>query len=342
VNRSVEATRQAIAEYIFAADRRNIVFTYSCTDSLNMAILGLLRSGDHVVTSVVEHNSVLRPLKYLEETRSIIVSHTRCDQTGKFDPSEVIAAINSNTKLVALTHASNVTGAIQELASIGKHCQQYQIPFLVDAAQSIGHVSIDVRELGCDLLAAAGHKGLLGPLGTGFLFVSDRVLEQLTPLRFGGTGTSQVTDLLPTNVPEKFEAGNLNMPGILGLGAGLKYLRSDEGIERKERLNGQTEKILKSLESISSISLYGPRDLAERLPVFAFRYGEHDCHDISAILDARWSIETRAGLQCAPRLHQILGTDKWGGLVRVSSGLFTTDAQVDQLLEAIEAIAESL
>lgn len=337
-NRLVEATRDSIARLIGAENRNTIVFTFSCTDSLSTAILGLLQPGDHVVTSVAEHNSVLRPLTHLQRTQSVRVSHVDCDATGRLDPAEILATIGSETKLVVLTHASNVTGTIQDLAPVGKYCQQNGIPFLIDAAQSVGHLSIDLRDLGCDLLAAAGHKGLLGPLGTGFLYVSDRVAEKLRPLRFGGTGSSQVTDQLPIAIPEKMEAGNLNLPGIIGLAAGIAFLNSEEGIELADQSRRQSQEIWQTLDSFSGVTLYGAHDAIHRLPVFALQFKDLDCHEVASILDTQWSIQVRAGLHCAPRLHQRLGTAQTGGLVRISPGLFTTDGQISQLLEAIQSV----
>lgn len=339
VKRQIEETRDDIARLIQAPGRRNIAFTFSCTDALSTAILGLVQPNDHVVTSVVEHNSILRPLKQLELTKSVKVTQIRCDNQGKIRPDDVIAAIRPETRLVALTHASNVTGAVQELSMIGKACKRIGVPFLVDAAQTIGHYPIDVNELGCDLLAAAGHKGLLGPLGTGFLFYSDEMGERLTPLRFGGTGNTGLTLELPKQYPEKFEAGNQNMPGLLGLSAGLKFIASDQGREISALSRLKAEKLFHRLSQISGIVLYGPEQFASRLPVFSIRIEGWDSDDCATILDANWSIQTRAGLHCAPLLHQTLGTESFGGLIRISPGHFNTDAEFEVLIDALAALA---
>lgn len=338
VSRLVDQTRDLIATHIQAPHRRNIAFTYSCTDSLCTAIFGLLQSGDHVVTSVIEHNSVLRPLLRLEQEQNVSVTRVGCNLAGQMDPVAVLAAIQPRTRLVVLSQSSNVTGAIQELSSIGRHCRQLGIPFLIDAAQSIGHLPIDVGALSCDLLAAAGHKGLLGPLGTGFLYYSDRLGETLRPLRVGGTGSMNTRDEQPNVWPEKFEAGNLNLPGIAGLQAGLNYLNSPEGHERSAQDTERNQQLLTGLQQIAGLSLQGPRLIDQRLGVFSISLSNINCHDAAAILDTNWSIQTRAGFHCAPWLHRSIGTESAGGTLRISPGLFTTAAEVDTTLAALQQL----
>lgn len=336
VGRMVEEARDGIAKLIHAPAKRNIAFTFSCTDALNTAMLGLLQPADHVVTSIVEHNSVVRPLKHLRDHRSILVTYVSCDQQGIIDPTEVLDAITPQTRLVVLSHASNVTGAVQNLGLIGQTCRQKGIAFLVDAAQTIGYIPVDVRKLNCDVLAAAGHKGLLGPLGTGFLFYSDEMAERITPLRFGGTGTSQLTDRLPVAVPEKFEAGNLNMPGLAGLTAGLKFMGGSQWQDLKTTSQLRAGRLLERLTQLPDIRLHGPQTMEQRLPVFSISFLNLESHEAATILESQWCLQTRAGFQCAPLLHQRLGTEKWGGLVRISPGLFNTDVEIDVLLQALQ------
>jgi cysteine desulfurase / selenocysteine lyase len=338
VRRLVEEVREDIAELIQAPSRQNIAFTFSCTDAISTAIAGLLQPGDHVVTSVVEHNSILRPLKHLELSHSVSVTLVGCDEQGRIIPDEVIAALRPETKLVALSHASNVTGATQTLSAVGKACQLAGVPFLVDAAQTIGTFPVDVRKLGCNLLAASGHKGLLGPLGTGFLYYSREMGERITPLRFGGTGHSGPELELPRQFPEKFEAGSLNLPGLLGLSAGLKFIGSKQGKELGAMSRRLGESLFRNLDQLSGVKLFGPRHFEQRLSVFALQIANFESHDAAAILDTRWSIQSRAGLHCAPLLHQALKTESSAGLVRISPGLFNTEAEFEILIDALAAM----
>ena len=219
--RIVGSCRQKIAQLLGASDPSRIIFTLNGTDSLNLALHGLLRPGDHVVTTVCEHNSVLRPLRFLAEQRQVSATYVGCDGQGFVSPDDIRRAITPHTRLIALVHVSNVTGAIQPVEEVGRIAAEHGQTYLIDAAQSLGYVPIDVRRLGCHLLAAPGHKGLLGPLGTGVLYVAPGVEQQLLPLRQGGTGTRSDEDIQPTSLPDRYEAGNLNVPGIAGLAAGV-------------------------------------------------------------------------------------------------------------------------
>lgn len=341
VSQKIERARDAIAKLIHAPHARNIAFTYSCTDSLNLALCGILKPNDHVVTSTAEHNSVLRPLQHLETSAGVTMTRVPCDITGTILPSGIISAITAETRMVVLSQVSNVTGAIQPLDEIGRECRRRGVLFLVDAAQSIGHLPIDIRQLNCDLLAAAGHKGLLGPLGTGFLFYSDSVAQQLQPLRFGGTGSSRSDDRQPTTWPEKFESGNLNVPGIIGLGAGIDYLQSCHGGDSWEHSKLLTEKFLFGLRQLQGVQLHGPVDLAQRLSVFSISIEGFACHDAAMILDQQFSIQARAGLHCAPLLHRTIGTEAVGGTLRLSPGFFNSLNDVERTLAALAELAKA-
>ncbi len=336
VMRLVEQTRQQIADLINAPRRQNIAFTYSGTDALCTAIFGILQDDDHVVTCTAEHNSVLRPLRHLEHQNRVSVTRVPCDSTGRFTAQDVIAAIRPETKLVALTHVSNVTGAIQPIQAVGRHCQQHRIAFLIDAAQSLGHLPIDVQRLGCQLLAAPGHKGLFGPLGTGVLYVADEIAERMTPFRFGGTGSMGADDEQPSQVPEKFEAGNLNVPGIAGIHAGIEFLRSSEGQDRIELSQENERYFLAGVSNLQGVSLQGPVNADERIGIFSLTMDGYDCLDAAATLDANWSIQGRAGFHCAPLLHRALGSADSGGTLRLSLGLFNTRQQIDRTLDALQ------
>lgn len=338
IERLVGSCRQKIARLIGAADARQIVFTLNGTDALNMALHGLLSPGDHVVTSVCEHNSVLRPLRFLAEQRQIAATYVGCNSPGIFDPDEVRRAITPQTRLVAIVHASNVTGAIQPVAAIGQIAKERGIPVLVDAAQSLGYLPVDVSALGCDLLAAPGHKGLLGPLGTGLLYLSAEIAERLVPLRQGGTGTRSDQDVQPLTLPDRYESGNLNVPGIVGLEAGVSHILQ-AGIERCRTSTEQlTSRLLAALAEMPLVTIYGPRQSAQRVGVISLNVQGYDPRELASLLDANWSIQTRAGLHCAPRMHAALGTAP-AGTLRLSVGHFTTEAEIDAAIAAIREIS---
>lgn len=337
--RTVAQCRKRIADLIGSKSPDQIVFTLNGTDSLNLAIHGWLRPGDHVVTSVCEHNSVLRPLHAIRQSDpSITFDLVGCDEEGFIDPAEVRQALRPNTRLIALTHASNVTGAIQSLRDIGKFAAERGTYFLVDAAQSLGHLPIDVNELGCHLLAAPGHKGLLGPLGTGLLYVAPGVEAELLPIRQGGSGTRSDQPEQPTTLPDRYESGNLNVPGIAGLNAGVAWL-----LERGVAAIHQQELelrafLLKELQQIPSVTVYGPRDNEQAVGVVSFNIAGFDPQEVAAALDAAAGFELRSGLHCSPLMHRAIGT-AGAGTVRASFGPFTTMADVGKLSAAVREFA---
>jgi selenocysteine lyase/cysteine desulfurase len=303
-----------------------------------MALHGLVKPGDHVVTSVCEHNSVLRPLRFLAEQRQVTATYVGCNSQGIVDPDEVRRAITPQTRLVAIVHASNVTGAIQPVAAIGQIAKERGIPVLVDAAQSLGYLPVDVSELGCDLLAAPGHKGLLGPLGTGLLYLSAAIAERLVPLRQGGTGTRSDQDVQPLTLPDRYESGNLNVPGIVGLEAGVSHILQ-AGIEQCRASTEQlTSRLLAALAEMPAVTVHGPTQPGARVGVISLKLQGYDPRELASLLDANWSIQTRAGLHCAPRMHAALGTAP-AGTLRLSVGHFTTEAQIDAAIAAIREIS---
>ena len=339
VERLVADARRGVARLIGVEDSSRVVFTLNGTDSLNSAIHGVVRPGDHVITTVVEHNSVLRPLRFLEETCDVKVTRVPCDAAGVVDPRDIEAAITPQTSLIAMLHASNVTGALQPAAEVGRIARERDVLLLLDAAQSIGHLPLSVDELNVDLLAAPGHKGLLGPLGTGLLYGRPGVENRLTPLRQGGTGTNSEDDVQPLRLPQKYESGNLNVPGIAGLGAGVTHLLGkglDEVRRRDERL---TQRLLDGLAAIEGLTLYGPAQAAARVGVVSISIAGYDPQEVSATLDAAYRIQTRSGLHCAPRMHRALGTFEAGGTVRFSLGHFTTEQEIDTTIAALQEIA---
>ena len=339
VERLVLETRRRIAQLVGLTEPRRIIFTCNGTDSLNLALHGLLRPGDHVVTSVVEHNSTLRPLRYLTAKYGIEVTRVGCNREGIVDVDEYRQAIRPNTRLVTLVHASNVTGAIQPVAEVGKLAKERGMIFLVDAAQSLGHVETDLGKIQADLLAAPGHKGLLGPLGTGILAIASPLETQLEPIRQGGTGTNSESDEPPQTLPDRYEAGNHNVPGILGLGAAVSFLQERSLKAIREHEMELTERLLSGLSDIANVTLYGPRAATKRVGVVSFNLEGYDPQEAAALLDASYSIQARAGLHCAPLMHAALGTAGRGGTVRFSVGPFTTETEIDAAIAAVAEIA---
>lgn len=340
VERLVEQCRSHIRTLIGAEDPRQIVFTLNGTDSLNQALHGCLRPGDHVITSVCEHNSILRPLRQWQDCGDVRVTYIRCDAQGYINPNDVRRAIQPRTRLVALLHASNVTGAVQPLAEVGAIAREHEVLFLVDAAQSLGHVPVNVTELGCDLLAAPGHKGLYGPLGTGLLYIAPGVEAELVPTRQGGTGTRSDEDIQPTSLPDRYESGNLNVPGIVGLNAGVAEVQRRGLTSIGEHERQLTERLLSGLAEIRGVTLYGPGagDSVQRVGVVSFNLENFEPQELAALLDSTRSIQVRAGIHCAPRMHQALGTSP-RGTVRFSVGLFNTLEDVEAALAVLREIA---
>ncbi|HEX4414214.1 MAG TPA: aminotransferase class V-fold PLP-dependent enzyme [Lacipirellulaceae bacterium] len=338
-NRIVERARQGVADLIGADDASHIILGLNCSDMLNMAIRGVVRSGDHVVTTVCDHNSVLRPLRMLRETADVTVTYVPCDAQGFVSPDDVKAAIRTDTRLVAVNHASNVTGAIQPIEEIGRLVRATDALFLVDAAQSLGHVPLDVRSSYADLLAAPGHKGLLGPLGTGILFIRPGIESEVQPLRYGGTGTQSDEDRQPDVLPQKFEPGNHNLVGLAGLVAATTFLKDQtiEAIHAHHTSLGR--QLLDELSEIDGVTIYGPKLAAERTSVVSITIEGYEPQELAAILDSTYRIQTRAGFQCAPRMHEALGTVPLGGTLRFSPGFATTSDEINRAVGALQEVA---
>lgn len=338
VQRIVDRCRQRAAKLLEAAAPERLAFSFNGTDGLNVALHGVLRPGDHVVTSVVEHNSVLRPLRELQDRIGIEVTWVDCGDAGRIEPADIRAALRPNTRLVAVLHASNVTGTIQPVESIGEIARDAGALFLIDAAQSAGHLPIDVSSLPVDLLACSGHKGLLGPLGTGLLYVAPGVEEQLPSQRQGGTGSNSEDDRQPEMLPDKYESGNHNAPGIVGLEAGLAFLQ-ERGLDAlRKHESGLTARLLEGLNGIPNLQVFGPQDAERRVGVVSVAHPDFEPQVLAALLDEHFGIQTRAGLHCAPRIHRRLGTLDTGGTVRFSVGPFNTADHVDAAAAALREL----
>jgi cysteine desulfurase/selenocysteine lyase len=336
--RIVYAAREAIASLIGANDPLSIVFTRNATEGLNTVLFGLLRPGDHVITSSMEHNSVMRPLRALERG-GVAVSVVQCSATGEIAPDDVLHAIGKQTKLIILTHASNVTGTLQPIADIGRIARERGIVFCVDAAQTAGCIPIDVVADTIDILVFTGHKSLYGPQGTGGFYLRSGLETFIEPLMRGGTGSRSEFEEHPEFMPDKFEAGTPNAIGLAGLGAGLEFV-AKRGVAEIRRLEMElTGAFLDGLRAIPDAVVYGLDDIDHRTAVISFTIRGLTPSAIASALDERFSIMSRPGLHCAPSAHKTIGTYPQG-TVRFSFSAFTTQEQVGAGLEAISRISK--
>lgn len=337
--RVVSLCRRAVAELLGAPDASHVVFTLNATDALNIAIRGLVRPGDHVITTRMEHNSVVRPLEGLRQRAGVAVTYVDADAEGQVQAESIARALRPDTRLIAMAHASNVVGTIQPIEEVARLVRDTPTYLLVDAAQTAGVLPISVRETGIDLLAFAGHKGTLGPPGTGGLVLGGRALP--APLREGGTGTLSESISHPDALPERLEAGTLNVSGLAGLLAGVEYIaeRGLEDIRAHER--AMSEALYRGLAAIAGVALQGPSDFAQRVGPVSVTLGETDPREVAAILDTSFDIAGRAGLHCAPLAHESLGTSPPGTL-RLSPGPFTKAEDIEAAIDAVGQIAEAL
>lgn len=342
VQGEVDRCRQRLAQLLNAENPQRIIFTFNCTDSLNLAIHGVLRDGDHVITSVLEHNSVLRPLHELERDGKIQLTLISVDQAGVVNPEDFRQALRPNTRLMVLTHASNVTGAIQPCAPVGQIARAAGVLYLVDAAQTAGHLPLDVRALSADMLACPGHKGLLGPLGTGLLYLRPGLEHELRSVRQGGTGTRSEDEFQPATLPDKYEPGNHNAPGLIGLSAALKWRMEQPQGALQAHEQAMLEHLLDGLHAIPGVEIHGPQTATGRVGVVSVSVADQDPQIVATLLDQVAQVQVRSGLHCAPSTHRSLGTLERGGTVRLSVGAFTTISELDRALEALRQIAESL
>lgn len=332
---AIEQTRRLILKLISAQKTQEIIFTKNTTESLNLALKGILRPGDHVITSTLEHNSVTRPLEELKHY-GVQVTKIPCSIEYGADINAVEKAIQSHTRLMVFNHVSNVTGTMNPIKQIGDLCRAREILFLVDAAQSIGIYPINVQEMCIDLLAFPGHKGLLGPQGTGGLYMRDGL--DVLPLIQGGTGSHSEILLQPKASPNRYESGTLNTAGIYGLGQGVQYLldKGVENIHREETLLANY--LLEALNPIKEITVHGPRPSPQRSSVVSITIDGIDTIDCAFMLDNVFDIATRAGLHCAPDAHTLIGTINSGGTLRISPNHFNTVQDIDSCVQAIKEI----
>ena len=336
--RTIYHTRQAVANFFKALDPMRVVFGQNVTEALNLALCGLLRSGDHVITSSMEHNSVMRPLRWLE-SQGVALTVVPCSPQGILDPADIEKAIRPDTKLIALNHASNVVGTLLPVAEAGRIARQHGLLLLVDTAQTAGAYPINMQQDNIDLLAFTGHKSLLGPTGTGGLILSERVADNaIQPLILGGTGSRSEEEMQPEFLPDRFESGTPNAVGLAGLSASLQWLyeRGMPSIRQHEViLAGQ---LINSLQSIPGVTLYGSRDAELQTATVSFNITNMEPSTVGVRLDEEYGILCRVGLHCAPAAHRTLGTFPDGN-VRFGMGIFNTTEEVDQAIQAVAQLA---
>ena len=332
----VYETRELIAEMFNSNKSENVVFTKNVTESLNVLIKGVLEAGDHAIVSSMEHNAVMRPLNALSK-KDISFSKVKCSNLGELDPDYIRGFIKPNTKAVIMTHASNVCGTILDIETVGRICKEYGLIFIIDTAQTAGFLEIDINRLNADAIAFTGHKGLLGPQGLGGFVVTESLAKSIDTFIEGGTGSLSDQEIQPEYMPDKLEAGTINIPGIYGLNAALKFVR-DTGTEtiRAGEID-LVERFLTGLKEIDLIHVIGRDDIKNRTGVVSIDVPTRDNADISYKLYSEYGIATRCGMHCAPSAHQTLGTFP-KGTVRFSFSHFNTIEDVDYALGALNKI----
>ena len=337
--RIVYETREAVSELFHFDDPLRVVFTINVTEALNVALVGLLNPGDHVITSSMEHNSIMRPLRLLEK-RGVEVSVIQCSSEGFIDPRDITNAIKKNTVMIALNHASNVTGTIQPIANIGHIAREHGLLFLIDTAQSGGALEINMEKEYIDLLGFTGHKSLYGPMGTGGLIIGNRVdITNFKPIKTGGTGSKTAEETQPQFLPDMCESGTLNVVGLAGLKAGIGWIQ-EKGIETiRAHESALTERLISGLQEIPGVTIYGPKDAAHQTATVSFIIENKSPSDIGLTLDEKYDILCRVGLHCSPSSHKTIGTFPTG-TIRFGLGIFNTQEEVDEALNAIKELAK--
>lgn len=327
--------RESLARFFhFQESPTHVILTPGATAGLNMVIKGLLKPGDHCIVSSMEHNAVMRPLLQLE---GVEFDRIPCNREGLMDPASVESLIRPNTKLVIMAHGSNVCGAVQDAEAVGKICAKHGIPFALDVAQTAGHIDIDFEKWGLSALVAPGHKGLLGPSGIGVLLLKDSFAKLLDPLIAGGTGSASDSEYLPDYLPDRFESGTPNLPGIYGLAASMEFLM-EQGLEKLHSHEmALCRRFMEGLASISGVAVCGPQGLEHRVGVISLDFLEQDNAEVAYRLETEFGILTRCGLHCAPSAHKTLDTFP-RGTVRFSLGFASTEEDVDGALEAIRQV----
>ena len=339
----IATCRRRVAELINAESPERIVFAMNCSEALAIAIRGLLNTtpgGTHAMATAMEHNSVLRPLNALADQTDLSPQFIPCDgESGLVDPADIRAAIEPETKLIACVHVSNVTGTIQPVEAIAKLARGQGVATVIDSAQAVGHVPLDVQAMGADFVAFPGHKGLLGPLGTGMLYIRPGSEALLTTMKEGGTGTISEQPVQPGTMPDRFEIGSHNAIGLAGLSEGVAWVL-DKGVDALRQHDAiLCEAFLEGAAAVAGLTVYGPKDVARRSGVFSVKVEGLTPGELADTLEADFGVLTRPGVHCAPLAHQTIGTHP-GGTCRLSFGAFTTLAEVAHAADALRQIAE--
>ena len=338
--RMIDLSRSRLAQLLGLSSPSRVIYTLNCTDSLNTVLQGFLNRGDRVVASKIDHNSVLRPLEAMKQ-HGVVVELADFDPvSGLIDVEQFSSLVSSQpTRLVVITHASNVTGSVQPIRELIGIAHQAGAAVLLDAAQTAGHIPISMQDMSIEFLAAAGHKGLLGPLGTGVLCLGIDQEKTLRPLRYGGTGTSSELLEQPFEMPSRYESGNANVSGIAGLCAGAGWILKESVKSIHQSIQTSTNSLMNGLGGIPGIELLSPAQ-SENVGIVTFNIKNQDCREVAMILDQSFQIQCRAGLHCAPLAHKTLGTFHKGGAVRLSPGVFTSAEEIEAAIEAVYTIAQ--
>lgn len=335
-SRIIYDTREKLCRFFHGENPRQIVFTNNSTESLNIAIKGLLNPGDHVITTMLEHNSVLRPLYEMKE-KGVELTIIESDKNGRFRLEDMEAAIRPNTKMIVCTNGSNLTGNYVPLKPVGELAKKHDILFVVDASQTAGVFPIDVQDMMIDVLCFTGHKGLLGPQGTGGMYVKEGI--KIRPLKTGGSGVQTYSKTHPAEMPTALEAGTLNGHGIAGLHAAMSYLE-ETGVDHiRAREQELMWRFYEGVKDIPEITIYGDFSTKERCAIVTLNIGEYDSSEVSDALLTEYSISTRPGGHCAPLMHEALGTVEQGA-VRFSFSHYNTEEEVDTAIEAVRELAK--
>ncbi len=334
-SRELLKARMNIAKFFNFDKPKNVIFTNNITTSLNILIKGILKSRDHVISSTMEHNSILRPLTEMKNSLNVTIDFVKASSLGFLEPSDIKKAIKPNTKLVILAHGSNVTGSIQQLKTIGEICKENNIFFIIDTAQTAGSVKVDMKDLNADAIAFTGHKSLLGPQGIGGFIINDKLNKCCSPLFSGGTGSLSHSLTQPDFLPDKFESGTLNMPGIIGLSKAIEYINSIGVSSIEEHNKTLRKKLFEGLNNINNITTYG--SINNSTTCVSFNYKDIDPAEIGFYLDEN-GIKTRCGLHCAPLAHKTIGSFP-NGTVRLSLSYFNTLEEIDYTLSVINKLS---
>lgn len=335
-SRTIYDTRELLCRFFGGTDPRRIVFTSNSTESLNIAIKGLFESGDHVITTMLEHNSVLRPL-YEMEKKGVELTIIPADKKGVIDYNDIEKAVRPNTKAVVCTHGSNLTGNLVDIERIGKITKEKDILLIVDASQTAGVFPVDVKKMNIDVLCFTGHKGLMGPQGTGGMYVREGL--QIRPLKSGGSGVQTYSKPHPSEMPTALEAGTMNGHGIAGLHAAVEYIEKTGIDQIRKREQECMKRFYEGVIHVPGVKVYGDFDDMNRCAIVSLNIGDYDSSEVSDELLTEYGISTRPGAHCAPLMHEALGTVEQGA-VRFSFSHFTTDEEVDIAIKAIRELAE--